>query len=234
MATGEFVKSDLYFAGVTFDNTGQEFPRTPDAAERASLAALADDIARGYKKLADNKVAQVQRVLGTASGNLCPDSMHSMSALTAFRAWMAAWIGAILPVFNSSFLRRQITTSNHWLAFGQHWSGRCKPEAPGTTRRQLVPRSVETDPVTTVTDVSAEKDFNIGETALATAFVEVRNFFGQRDDLSTGFRTIQYGLSLPPPGDGKFDQFGDTNELTRYNDGLGRPRSIVLGARFKF
>ena len=29
VATGEFVKSDLYFAGVTFDNTGQEFPRTP-------------------------------------------------------------------------------------------------------------------------------------------------------------------------------------------------------------
>jgi len=96
------------------------------------------------------------------------------------------------------------------------------------------PRERRNGPPTTVTDVSFEKDFGLGQTGTATTFLEVRNLFGQRDDTSTGFRWIQYGLQKPPPGDSKFDTFGDISELTRYNGGLGRPRTIVAGARFKF
>ena len=233
VATGEFVKSDLYFAGVTFDNTGQEFPRTPDAAERASLAALADDIARGYKKLADNKVPKfsgfweqpVVIVPGLYAFNVGSYSIPSLDGGLDRRNFASIQLLFSSPPDYHIVPLAGLRATLIWqMQTGSPWNY-SPPIGPAQRRNR---------PVTTVADVSAEKDFNIGETALATAFVEVRNFFGQRDDLSTGFRTIQYGLLLPPPGDGKFDQFGDIAELTRYNDGLGRPRSIVLGARFKF
>ena len=121
-----------------------------------------------------------------------------------------------------------------WPGSAPPWSGRCTPEARSGTRHPPDRGNGATAPPSTLTDVSFEKDFGLGQNTEATTFLEVRNLFGQRDDTGTGFRWIQYGLQKPPPGDSKFDNFGDISELTRYNGGLGRPRAIVAGARFKF
>ena len=77
---------------------------------------------------------------------------------------------------------------------GAFWYTR--PRDPGSVATARPPQS----------QMSAlKKDFGLGQTGTATTFLEVRNLFGQRDDTSTGFRWIQYGLQKPPPGDSKFD-----------------------------
>ena len=88
-------------------------------------------------------------------------------------------------------------------------------------------------PVTTITDVNLERDFHFGKNRVATGFMEIRNLWGQKDDLTVGFNWVQYGLQMPIPGDSKYATYGDISELSRYS-GMGRPRRIVLGARVKF
>ena len=177
VATGEFVNSDLYYAGVTFDNTGQEFPRVPTAEERATLAALADDIARGYKKLADDKVPKfsgfweqpVVIVPGLYAFNVGSYSIPSLDGGLDRRNFASIQLlFSSPPDYHIKPLSGLRTTLVWQMQTGSPWNY-SPPVGPAQRRNR---------PVTTVTDVSAEKDFNIGETALATAFVEVRNFFG--------------------------------------------------------
>ncbi len=231
--TAQYVNSDKFFAGVTVQADGQEVPRAPTAEERRAFAEKANEIALKYKLKADvmepkSNAFWEQPVLvedGLYSFNIANYSIPTLDGGLDRRNFASVqFLFSAPPDFHITALAGfRATMVWQMQTGGAFWY------TPPTG-----PRERRNGPPTTVTDVSFEKDFGLGQTGTATTFLEVRNLFGQRDDTSTGFRWIQYGLQKPPPGDSKFDTFGDISELTRYNGGLGRPRTIVAGARFKF
>ncbi len=228
-----FIRSDKYFAGVTVQSDGQEVPRVPDAAERASLAQGADAIAQSYKAKADvnepKSVAFWEQPVKLESGlysfNIGNYSIPSLEGGLDRRNSASVQFIYSTPADYAIRVLAGVRATMVW----QMQSGTAYNYSPPSG-----PQERRNGPPATNTDASFEKDFIFGEHKTATVFLEVRNVWGQRDDTTTGFNWVQYGLQLPPPGDGKYDQFGDINELTRYNGGLGRPRDIVFGARFNF
>ena len=109
------------------------------------------------------------------------------------------------------------------------------------------PQQLRNAPINTVTDLNLEKDFSIGNTGTATAFVEVRNLFDQRDELPTTSNYVLYGISGYEPDDPNFVKYGDYRDITRYSlgqsesygaptgGGVGEtPRLFILGARLSF
>ncbi|MCZ6633873.1 MAG: TonB-dependent receptor [bacterium] len=231
--TSTYVNSDKFFSGVTVESSGQEVPRAPTAAERTALAAQADVIAQKYKSKADVREPKSnafweQPVLiedGLYSFNIANYSIPTLESGVDRRNF-----ASVQFIFSSppDFYIRPLAGFRATMVWRMQ-TGRAFNYSPPSG-----PRERRNGPPTTLTDVSFEKDFRLGKVANATTFLEVRNLFGQQDDTGTGFRWIQYGLQKPPPGDKKFDTIGDITELTRYNGGLGRPRTIVAGARFKF
>ena len=231
--TAQYVNSDKFFAGVTVQADGQEVPRAPTAEERRAFAEKANEIALKYKLKADvmepkSNAFWEQPVLvedGLYSFNIANYSIPTLDGGLDRRNFASVqFLFSAPPDFHIAALAGFRAT----MVWQMHTRGAFWYTPP------TGPRERRNGPPSTLTDVSFEKDFGLGQTGTATTFLEVRNLFGQRDDTSTGFRWIQYGLQKPPPGDSKFDTFGDISELTRYNGGLGRPRTIVAGARFKF
>ena len=231
--TSRYVNSEKFFSGVTVEANGQEVPKVPTAQERSALGAQADVISQKYKAKADVREPKsnafweqpVRLEDGLYSFNIANYSIPTLeSGLDRRNFASVQFIFSSPPDFHIKPLAGFRTT-----LVWQMQTGRAFNYSPPTG-----PRERRNGPPTTLTDVSFEKDFGLSDKATSTVFLEVRNLFGQMDDTGTGFRWIQYGLQKPPPGDGKFDKYGDINELTRYNGGLGRPRTIVGGARFKF
>lgn len=101
-------------------------------------------------------------------------------------------------------------------------------------------------PMETKTNLSLEKRFEMG-TRFATVYLNVTNFFNQRDPASDMFwngpffsRNSQgpqaelwylYGMDMPKPDDRDYVQYGDTKEYHRW---AGAPREMSFGLRLGF
>jgi len=230
--TNTYVQSDKFFAGVDIGADGQETPHVPTQAERDAFGAAADGIAAGYKGKSDaqepKSVAFWEQPVrlddGLYSFNIGNYNIPDLESGVDRRNFAAVqFLFSAPPDFHVKPLAGFRASVVWQMQSGTPWT--YTPPAGPAERRK--------GPVSTLTDVSFERDFGISS-SVGTAFLEVRNLFGQRDDTGTGFNWVQYGLQQANPGDSKFTQFGDINELTRYNGGLGRPRNIVIGARLKF
>ena len=228
-----YINSDKFFAGVTVDADGQERPKAPTSAERAAMAGVATGIIAKYQEKADKHEAKsnaywespVKLEPGLYSFNIANYGIPNLESGIDRRNFASVqFLFSAPPDFHVKPLAGFRATFVWQMQSGTAFN--YSPPAGSQERRS--------GPITTLTDASFERDFNVGDKGIATAFVEVRNLFGQRDNTGTGFNWIQAGLQLPAPGDSKFDKYGDINELTRYNGGLGRPRNIVIGARLKF
>ena len=96
------------------------------------------------------------------------------------------------------------------------------------------PRERRTGPISLVSDINLEREFYIGGAMTATAFLEIRNLWNDKADMTTGFDWIQWGKQMPDPDNGTYLKDGD-GDIDRYDRGLGRyPRNWVVGARLKF
>jgi len=82
-------------------------------------------------------------------------------------------------------------------------------------------------------DLYAAKDFRAFGNLRPTLFVEVSNLFNEKssDSRDSDFTFIQYGLKLPPPDDVNYLQFGDPDEVSRYEY---NPREVEIGLEIKF
>ena len=120
-----------------------------------------------------------------------------------------------------------------------------------TGRRISIPHPTQGNverfgPMETKTHLSLEKRFRTGRTE-ATLFMNVYNFFNQRDPATEYFwrgpwfdRHRQgpqaelwylYGMDMPKPTDKNYINFGDTKEYHRW---AGRPREISIGLQLGF
>jgi hypothetical protein len=231
--TNAYVQSNKFFAGVDIQADGQETPRVPTQAERDALGAAADAIAVSYQAKADSREPKavafweqpVKLDTGLYSFNIANYNIPDLESGVDRRNFASVqFLFSAPPDFHVKPLAGFRASLVWQMQSGTPWNY-TPPTGPAQRRK---------GPVSTLTDISLERDFNLGSTAVGTGFLEVRNLFGQRDDTGTGFAWVQYGLQQPPPGDGKFTTYGDIKELTRYNGGLGDPRNIVIGARLKF
>ena len=81
--------------------------------------------------------------------------------------------------------------------------------------------------VTTV-DFSLQKGFNI-RGVLPLLYVEVNNLFNFMGTTRTSPDYIRWGLLQPQPTDPTYKQYGDVDEMTRFN--RGDPRQVFAGLR---
>ncbi len=87
-------------------------------------------------------------------------------------------------------------------------------------------------PMHTRTDLAFVKRFQIRNQVRPTLYFNVRNLFNQRDlQPRPAVDWWKNGLDRPRPDSGKYKQFGDTGELSRY---AGFPREIELGVMVSF
>ena len=87
-------------------------------------------------------------------------------------------------------------------------------------------------PVHTRADLAFVKRFQLRNQVRPTLYFNVKNLFNQRDlQPRPGVDWWKNGLDQPRPDSGKYKQFGDTGELSRY---AGFPREIELGVMVSF
>ena len=226
-----WVNSDKFFSGIEVESNGQEMPIVPDAAARAAFAEKADQIMQKW----------IDQVGSISTGRIFEPPTEIEPGLWLFsntsygiptlrggidrRNYATAqFLFSAPPDFHFSPLAGFRVTMIYRVQSGTPWW--YAPPEGGQVRRNA--------PISTVTDMNFEKEFQFGTSTTATGFLEIRNIWNQKDDMTTGFNSVQYGLTLPSPTDKVYQTHGDTDELTRYNRGLGLPRSIVFGARLKF
>ncbi len=231
-----YVASDKYFNGVTVREDGQEIPKPLTEEQKREIGHKANEFLRNQSK-----------VPGYSPGTpIVPGRMEEGFYSFFYEGSVNAPMNA-LPRLRNGIDRRNYGTVQ--FLFSTPADFHIRPLSgfratmvwrmqTGTPFLYTSPTGVTRErsaPLSTVTDVNFEKDFQFGGSGVATAFLEVRNLWNQKDDMTVGFNPVQYGLQEPEPGDSRYEQFGDVEELVRYGAGLGRsPRLTVLGARFKF
>jgi hypothetical protein len=86
-------------------------------------------------------------------------------------------------------------------------------------------------PVETVTDLGVEKVFNSKGRVRPSFFVEVRNLFDQKTDITNpGAKYMQWGQLMPDPDNKDFVTYGDMGD----RDFAHAPRQTNLGIRVSF
>ena len=94
------------------------------------------------------------------------------------------------------------------------------------------PPKDRTGPAHTRTDLSFVKSFHLNNGVSPRSYFNVKNLYNQRDiDPRPDVDWWTNGLSLPRPDSAKYNNFGDTNELSRYT---GFPREIEVGLMVSF
>jgi hypothetical protein len=242
-----FVDSNEFFLGVDSNSDGTETPKVPTAAERADYKARAQAnfdavLARvGADNGPAGYVLQPMRVEGYDQTYADHRNVYRLPKPTNGidrRNYAALQFLFSAPAdYKMKALAGSRVTMLYRIQGGTPYNY-TPPDAPTQLRNA---------PINTVTDLNVEKDFSFGQSGTATAFVEVRNLFDQRDELPTTSNYVLYGLSAFEPDDANFLKYGDYRDMTRYSlgqaesygaptgGGVGeQPRLFVLGARLSF
>ncbi len=254
-----FVNSDRFFLGTEPQPDGSETPRVPTAAERAEYvikAQTALDTALDKVGQDGGEGAFFMPVVENGGDGLYFAPQHSIRSGSLEQGIDRRNYGSAQFLFSAptdyhitalqGFRATMLWRIQQGLTFFY--------TAPGNPSRQV------TGPLSTVTDLNLERDFQVGETGTVTAFVEVRNAFNQMDvgifD-GQGFEQsyMQYGLTERPPDDAEYLKYGNIEEYTvhygaasvnRVHNTYGyfdlvdkpvtltQPRVFTLGARLRF
>ena len=242
-----FVDSNEFFLGVDSNSDGTETPKVPTAAERADYKARAQAnfdavLARvGADNGPAGYVLQPMRVEGYDQTYADHRNVYRLPKPTNGidrRNYAALQFLFSAPAdYKMKALAGSRVTMLYRIQGGTPYNY-TPPDAPTQLRNA---------PINTVTDLNVEKDFSFGQSGTATAFVEIRNLFNQKDELPTTSNYVLYGLSAFEPDDANFLKYGDYRDMTRYSlgqaesygaptgGGVGeQPRLFVLGARLSF
>ena len=245
-----FADSPDFFLGVDSNSDGTETPRVPTAAERADR-----------KVRSQEKIEAILGVVGEFTGlayNLQPLRVEGFDDKYAQHQAIYR-----LPVPLEGIDRRNYAAVQFLFSapadyevkalagFRATMLYRIQGGTPFNFTPPIGPQQLRNAPINTVTDLNLEKDFSFGQSGTATAFVEIRNLFNQKDELPTTSNYVRYGLSGLEPDDAGFLEFGDYQDITRFSlgqiesyglntglrtgGGVGeQPRLFVLGARLSF
>lgn len=227
-----YVMSDRYFVGVDARADGQEVPHAPTQEERVQLAERARDQLRDY----DSRI-----------GEPLSDGYWNAPVEILEPGIYAYTIGRYnTPTLQSGIDRRNILSGQFLFSSPSDFHiaplaslrisllYRLHTGIPFNYTPPTGPQERRTGPISLVSDINLEKEFYIGGTMTATAFLEIRNLWNDKADMTTGFDWIQWGKQMPDPDNGTYLKYGD-GDIDRYDQGLGRyPRNWVVGARLKF
>ena len=241
-----FADSPDFFLGVDSNSDGTETPRVPTAAERA------DRKVRSQEKI-EAILGSVGKFTGLAF-NLQPMRVEGYD--DKFAEHVAIYR---LPIPLNGIDRRNYAAVQFLFSaptdyevkalagFRATMLYRIQGGTPFNFTPPIGPQQLRNAPINTVTDLNLEKDFGFGQSGTATAFIEIRNLFNQKDELPTTSNYVLFGLSGLEPGDAGFLKYGDYLDMTRHSlgqnesygaptgGGVGeQPRLFVLGARLSF